>query len=53
MSKPTNDEMPQELVISIQRILEPQAEADPDILSVLAGFTPVDVLNQLFPDGAL
>jgi hypothetical protein len=46
-----NEGLPHELVISIQRVLELQPTAESDTLDALSGFNPVNVLNQLFPDG--
>jgi hypothetical protein len=40
--------LPREVVLSIQRILEIK-ETDP--LDALSDFNPVEILNQLFPDG--
>jgi vacuolar protein sorting-associated protein 53 len=46
-------ELPQELIFAIQRILELNAENQADPLDVLSNdFNPIDMLNQLFPDGA-
>lgn len=46
-------ELPQELIFAIQRILELNAENQTDPLDVLSNdFNPIDMLNQLFPDGA-
>jgi len=45
-------ELPQELISSIQRILELNSENQSDPLDVLSNdFNPIDMLNQLFPDG--
>ena len=45
-------ELPQELVLAIQRVLELNLEQNDDPLDDLSNnFNPVDVLNQLFPDG--
>lgn len=45
-------ELPQELVLAIQRVLELNPEQNDDPLDDLSGnFNPVDILNQLFPDG--
>lgn len=45
-------ELPQELVLAIQRVLELNPEQNDDPLDDLSNnFNPVDVLNQLFPDG--
>lgn len=45
-------ELPQELVLAIQRVLEVNTEQNDDPLDDLSNnFNPVDVLNQLFPDG--
>jgi hypothetical protein len=43
---------PQELVLAIQRVLELDPEQNDDFLDDLSNnFNPVDVLNQLFPEG--
>lgn len=45
-------ELPQELVLAIQRVLELKPEQNDDPLDDLSNnFNPVVVLNQLFPDG--
>jgi hypothetical protein len=45
-------ELPQEVVVAIQRILELNPEKQNDPLDVLSNeFNPLDMLNQLFPDG--
>lgn len=45
-------ELPQELVLAIQRVLELAPGQNDDPLDDLSNnFSPVDVLNQLFPDG--
>lgn len=45
-------ELPQELVLAIQRVLELNPEQSGDPLDDLSNnFNPVDILNQLFPDG--
>jgi hypothetical protein len=45
-------ELPQEVIVAIQRILELNPENQNDPLDVLSNeFNPVDMLNQLFPDG--
>ena len=45
-------ELPQELVLAIQRVLELNPEQNDDPLDDLSNnFSPVVVLNQLFPDG--
>lgn len=47
-----NTELPQEVVVAIQRILELDPENQNDPLDVLSNeFNPLDMLNQLFPDG--
>lgn len=44
-------ELPQELVLAIQRVLELNPEQNVDPLDDLSNnFNPGDVLNQLFPD---
>lgn len=46
-------ELPQEVVVAIQRILELNPENQNDPLDVLSNeFNPLDMLNQLFPDEA-
>lgn len=45
-------ELPAELVLSIQRVLELNPEQNDDLLDDLSSnFNPMDILNQLFPDG--
>lgn len=45
-------ELPQELVLAIQRVLELNPKQNDDPLDDLSNnFNPADVLNQLFPDG--
>jgi hypothetical protein len=45
-------ELPQELIFAIQRILELNSENQSDPLDVFSNdFSPIDMLNQLFPDG--
>ncbi|KAF8134453.1 Vps53-like protein [Boletus edulis] len=46
-------QLPQELVLAIQRVLERNPEESDDPLDDLSSnFSPVDILNQLFPDEA-
>ncbi|KAG6375541.1 Vps53-like protein [Boletus reticuloceps] len=46
-------QLPQELVLAIQRVLERNSEESDDPLDDLSSnFSPVDILNQLFPDEA-
>ncbi|KAH7888924.1 Vps53-like protein [Phlebopus sp. FC_14] len=46
-------ELPQELVLAIQRVLELNPEQNDDPLEDLSNnFNPIDVLNRLFPDEA-
>ncbi|KAF9227157.1 hypothetical protein BS17DRAFT_449775 [Gyrodon lividus] len=46
-------ELPQELVLAIQRVLELDPQQNVDSLDDLSNnFDPIDVLNQLFPDEA-
>ncbi|KIJ68088.1 hypothetical protein HYDPIDRAFT_173763 [Hydnomerulius pinastri MD-312] len=46
-------ELPEELVLAIQRVLELNPEQNDDPLDDLSNkFNPIDVLNQLFPDEA-
>lgn len=48
-----NDELPHEVVLSIQRVLELNSDPGDDPLDVLSrDFNPVDILNGFFPDGA-
>lgn len=45
-------ELPQELVLAIQRVLQLSPEQNDDPLDDLSSnFNPVTILNQLFPDG--
>lgn len=46
-------ELPQELVLAIQRVLElnPEHNDDDPLDDISNSFNPVDILNQLFPDG--
>ncbi|RDB16847.1 Vacuolar protein sorting-associated protein 53 [Hypsizygus marmoreus] len=47
------DELPHEVILAIQRVLEVKAGEDNDPLDALSTtFNPVDVLNDLFPDEA-
>lgn len=45
------DELPQEVILSIQRVLDLKATPGDDPLDVLDNFNPVDILNNFFPDG--
>ncbi len=46
------DELPQEVILSIQRNLEIQATEEIDRLDGLSGkFHAVEILNDFFPDG--
>ena len=46
------DELPPELILSIERILDLHAKGEPDPLSRLTNdFNPIGVLNDYFPDG--
>jgi hypothetical protein len=46
------EELPHEVLLSIQRVLELQSGQETDPLDVLSDdFSPVDVLNTFFPDG--
>ncbi|KAF8070050.1 Vps53-like protein [Lyophyllum atratum] len=51
-----NDELPHEVILAIQRVLEVRAddaEGDPfDALTLSTPFSPIPVLNDLFPDEA-
>ena len=46
------EELPPELIASIQRVLEIQTGPDTDPLDSLSDFDAVAVLNQYFPNGA-
>lgn len=52
MQTRAREELPPELIASIQRVLEIQTGPDTDPLDSLSGFNSVEVLNQYFPDGA-
>ena len=46
------DELPQDVILSIQRVLDLKATPNDDPLDVLDNdFNPVDILNNFFPDG--
>ncbi len=47
-------EIPHEVLLSIERILDLQenVEGNDELASLSADFSPVGVLNTLFPDGA-
>ena len=46
------DELPPELILSIERILDLHATPDSDPLDKLTNdFNPIGVLNEYFPDG--
>ena len=46
-------ELPPELLVSIQRVLELKEDADGDAIDGLGpNFSPVDALNKFFPNGA-
>lgn len=48
-----NDELPHEIVVAIQQILDLQPEASDDPFDgLLTDFKPGDILNSFFPDGA-
>lgn len=48
---PVADELPLEVILAIQRILNVDETAQTDPLDTLANnFSPLDALNQLFPD---
>ncbi|KAJ6625846.1 Vps53-like protein [Mycena sp. CBHHK59/15] len=48
-----HDELPHEVILSIQRVLELQLGKDADPLDTLSNdFDPVDILNGFFPDEA-
>ena len=49
-----NDELPHEIILAIQRVLELKSSEDASSLDALSvNFNPADVLNDLFPDGML
>ncbi|KAI0316499.1 Vps53-like protein [Amylostereum chailletii] len=50
MYQSPKDELPHELILSIQRVLDLHSSAQSDSLDNLAEFNPVDILNQYFPD---
>ncbi|TFY73906.1 hypothetical protein EWM64_g10106, partial [Hericium alpestre] len=53
MYRQTKEELPHELILSIQRVLELRPGPDVDPLDSLSGdFNPVEVLNAYFPDEA-
>lgn len=46
------DVLPQEVVLSIQRILESKSASESDPLDMFSSeFDPVEILNSYFPDG--
>lgn len=48
------DELPPELILSIERILNLHATQDSDPLDKLTNeFNPIGMLNEYFPDGKL
>jgi hypothetical protein len=48
-----NDELPHEVIVAIQRVLELKTGEGADPLDALStNFSAVEVLNELFPDGA-
>ena len=50
----TEDALPHELVVSIQRVLDLHSGSDLDPLDDLSDeFSPINGLNQFFPDGVL
>lgn len=52
LSEMYQDELPHEVILAIQRVLE-QSGQDADPLDTLSNdFNPVDLLNGFFPDGA-
>jgi hypothetical protein len=47
-----HDELPHEVILSINRILDIRADGNGDPLDTLENdFSPVDLLNSFFPDG--
>ena len=47
-----NDELPPEVVLSIQRVLNLESNSHDDPLDDLSSdFIPIDILNGFFPDG--
>lgn len=52
MYRQHHDELPPELILSIQRILEIQPGPDSDPLDTLSDdLSTTDILNSYFPDG--
>lgn len=52
MSREIDEELPHEVILGIQRVLDLRPGQDVDPLDALSNdFSPVDVLNGLFPDG--
>ena len=52
MYRQANEELPHELILSIQRVLDIHPGPDSDPLDALTDdFNSVDVLNRYFPDG--
>ena len=52
-SQMISDELPHEVVLSIQRVLEIQSTEEVDRLDGLSEkFSAVEILNDFFPDGA-
>jgi hypothetical protein len=48
-----HDELPHEVIVAIQRVLELPSGQDADPLDALSNeFNPVEILNGFFPDGA-
>lgn len=48
-----NDELPHEVIVAIQRVLEVKKGEGADPLDALStNFSAVDVLNEFFPNGA-
>jgi hypothetical protein len=48
-----NDDLPQEVILAIQRVLEAVPGADSEQLNGLpSSFNAVAILNDFFPDGA-
>ena len=48
-----NDDLPHEVILSIQRVLELEPSGEIDRLDILSErFNAVEILNDFFPDGS-
>jgi len=48
----SNDDLPHEVILSIQRVLEIQSSEAPDRLDGFSEkFSAIEILNDFFPDG--